>query len=296
MRFGGSSPSLRASRKAALAGRSAPPASACGAGGQGGASFAAAPPELPLSPAARAKALAAAGFGRVDPISPRAQDERRKSLAGQALGEQEVVLSRLTALAEDQQEAVWARAQTLKEMRRAERSAAATPQGKHVNQLHAGRSLADTASATRSLLWMQQQLIGVRRLKRVVVERIESAWLLVGREGISAHLLDVLENRIKRVDQVAMQNLIDVEQSWLLGKAPPPKRTGGGFQREAGGKLMHEAAWYHNLEVRHLALSQGAKGGAVPPPLSPGLRTGSSVGQSTAALWPDSARPPPWRG
>ena len=132
--------------------------------------------------------------------------------------------------------------------------------------------------------------------ERVVVERIESAWLLVGREGISAHLLDVLENRIKRVDQVAMQNLIDVEQSWLLGKAPPPKRTGGGFQREAGGKLMHEAAWYHNLEVRHLALSQGAKGGAVPPPLSPGLRTGSSVGQSTAALWPDSARPPPWRG
>ena len=157
-----------------------------------------------------------------------------------------------------------------------------------MHKLHEARALGVTAEATRTLLWMQQQLIGVRRLKKLIVERIESAWLMVGREGISAHLLDVLESRIKHDDQVAMQNLIDVEHAWLLGKAAAPKRTGGGFQREPGGKLMQEAAWYHNLEVRHLSMSQSVRGGPVPPPSSPGLRSGPSIGHSSTVLWPDS--------
>ena len=156
-------------------------------------------------------------------------------------------LSRLTALIEAQQEAIWGQAQTIKDLRREERGAAATPAAKNVHQLHTARSLGATARATHTLLWMQQQVIGCRQLKRVIVERLESAWLMVGRERISAHLLDVLESRISHVDHVAMQNLIDDEQIWLLGKSAPAKRTGGGFHRE-GKKLMQETTWYHNLE------------------------------------------------
>ena len=106
--------------------------------------------------------------------------------------------------------------------------------------LHKARPLASTADACLWLLWMQQQLIGVRRLKMVLVQRLESAWLLVGREKIASHLLDVLEKRIAHIDHAAMQNLIDVEAQWLLGGGSSGKRVvivvvkrgGGGWRRQ----------------------------------------------------------------
>ena len=253
-------------------------------------------PTAPMSATNRAKAAAAANMaaggmdGKGSGVStPRSAGDRRKALAGAALGEMEIQLSKLTSLIEAQQASIWAQAQTLKDRRREERTAAATPASKNVHQLHKSRSLSATSAATRTLLWMQQQLIGCRILKKLVVERLESAWLLVGRENVSAHLLDVLENRIKHVDQVAMQNLIDVETNWLLGKAAPAKRTGGGYQRNNKGKLMQETDWLHNMEVRHMSLSQGARSSPVPPPTSPGLRAGAVAGRSTTSLWPDAS-------
>ena len=46
-----------------------------------------------------------------------------------------------------------------------------------------------------------------------------------------------------------MQHLIDVEQAWLLGKVPTPKRIGGGFarlNRGAGESLGNETEYFHN--------------------------------------------------
>lgn len=232
-----------------------------------------------------------------NPTSSALSNERRRALAGAALGEMEVEVSRLTALVEERQRQIWERAQTLSHLRREERARAGTPGSKTPQALHRSRSLVATAKAAAALLWMQEQLIECRRAKAVLVERLESAWMLVGREHISAHLLDVLERRIANVDAVAMQNLIDVEESWLLSKAPPPTRTGGGWHR-GGKRLAQEAEWYHNLEVRLLSMDMHHTGPTLPPPSAHGLRYDerdrrSPARVSATALWPDaaSARP-----
>ena len=121
------------------------------------------------------------------------------------------------------------------------------------------------------------------------MRRLQAAWLLVGRERIAAHVLDVIESRIAHVDANAMQNLIEVEQAWLLGKVATPKRIGGGFarQRDRSATLGNETGYYHNLEVRHLKLDLRHRGPVVPPPQVHGLTSGVHS-HSNPALWPDA--------
>jgi hypothetical protein len=108
-------------------------------------------------------------------------------------------------------------------------------------------------------------------------------------------LLDVLEARIRGIDRVAMQNLIDCEQAWMLGKTAVPNRTGGGFHR-ADKELKHETVWLHNLMIRHASshasLPVRHQGPSVAPPSGPlalGLRYDKGPrGTFESPLWPDS--------
>ena len=227
---------------------------------------------------------------------PKMDNDRRRTLAAAALGELEIELSKLVSILEAQQKAIWHQAGLITNMRKLERSRAGTPASKHPHALHKARGLTATADGTHWLLWMQQELLGCRRLKQSLVQRLQSAWLLVGREKIAAHLLDVLEARLAHIDEHAMQHLIDVEQAWLLGKVATPKRTGGGFARNkskgAGTEsLGNETEHMHNLEVRHLRLDLNQRGPVVPPPATHGLRLGTSPSRSAGTLWPDAQTP-----
>jgi hypothetical protein len=223
----------------------------------------------------------------------RSTEGRRRGLASGVLGEAEVSISRLIALAEAQQQSIWEKAHGLTLLRRAEKLRAATPASKTMHELHWARTLPLTGEVTCALLWMQQSLHGCTRLKRQVVSRLECAWAFAGREGIPVHLLDVLESRISRVDTDAMQRCIEVEEGWLLGKAKPPTRTGGGYQRSKSGTLLQETEWLHNLEKRHLTGGRKKSSTVVPPPVAHGLRVGEDrASRARTPLWPDASASP----
>jgi hypothetical protein len=226
------------------------------------------------------------------PLVDMLSDDQTRGLAGAALASVEVELTRGIARLEKLQTAVWQRGHEVAVLRRAERTEATE---KKPQQLHSARSLFATMQIVRALMWMQQKVIECRRQVTAINERLRNAWELVVDEGLRTHLLDVLEARIRGIDRVAMQNLIDCEQAWMLGKTAVPNRTGGGFHR-ADKELKHETVWLHNLMIRHASnhasLPVRHQGPSVAPPSGPlalGLRYDKGPrGTFESPLWPDS--------
>ena len=226
------------------------------------------------------------GVPMARPLLDVLSDEATRMVAGTALANVETELSRAIASLERQQAAIWEQGQAVASARRNER---ATSNISSAQKLHSMRSLEATAQAVRPLVDIQQRVVECRKQKMEVRGRLQNAWTLVESEGLKAHLLDVLDARLRGVDHVAMQNMIDCEQAWLLGKTAVPSRTGGGFHR-AGKKLLHETEWLHNLEVRHANVPVRYQGPSVAPPTTPGLRFESGYrGTIASPLWPDTA-------
>ena len=225
------------------------------------------------------------GVPMARPLLDMLSDEATRMLAGTALAKVEVELSREISSLEKLQKSVHERGQQVVIWRRDERTETKITSAQ---KLHAARSLAATSQIVRALTWMQQKLIECRLKKAEVSFRMNNAWQLVESERLRTHLLDVLEARVRAVDHVSMQNMVDCEHAWLLGKTAVPTRTGGGFHR-AGSKLMHETEWLHNLEIRDANVRPRFRGPSVAPPMAPGLRYEPGYrGTIASPLWPDA--------